>query len=300
MPTRPTSVSVTEPLSPALHRVKTVLFAPFDINKWFIIGFCAWLSSCGENGGGGGGGGGPGRSGRSGSGDSAREVLGKAWDYFLANAYWIVPVIVLVFLLCAGIWLLATWLNSRGKFMLLHCVALNCAEVKIPWAKYGTHANSLFWFQACLGVLSFFLIFPVLIAGVFVLLRAVVQETPLVEPFILLGLAVLWAIAIGITVAIIKKLLLDFVVPIMYLRTASVRAAWREFMDLGRENPGRIVLYLLFSLLLAMLIGMGILVLVLITCCIAGCLMAIPYIGAVLLLPVYVFKRAYPLCYLEQ
>jgi len=89
-------------------------------------------------------------------------------------------------------------------------------------------------------------------------------------------------------------------VPIMYLRTPSVRAAWREFTELGRENPGRIVIYLLFSVLLAMIIGMGILALVLITCCIAGCLMAIPYVGAVLLLPVYVFKRAYPLYYLEQ
>ena len=36
------------------------------------------------------------------------------------------------------------------------------------------------------------------------------------------------------------------------------------------------------------------------TCCIAGCLMAIPYIGAVLLLPVFVFRRAYSLYYMQQ
>jgi len=299
MPTRPSSVSVTEPLGPALERVKTVLFSPFDLSKWFVIGFCAWLSSCGESGGGGGGGGGPQRGG-SGSRADFRQGLEKAWDYFLDNLTWIIPVIVLIFLLCAAIWLLATWLNSRGKFMLLHCVALNRAEVAVPWTKYGEHAHSLFLFQACLGALSFFLIFPIVFGGGFVVMRAVMQDVSLVGPLIFLGLGVCWAIVIGLSVVIIKKLLVDFVVPIMYLRTPSVRAAWREFGGLIRENAGRIAVYLLFSLLIAMIIGMGILILVLLTCCIAGCLMAIPYVGSVLLLPVYVFKRAYPLVYLEQ
>ena len=34
-------ISVTEPVSPALERVKTMLFKPFDPGKWFVIGFCA-------------------------------------------------------------------------------------------------------------------------------------------------------------------------------------------------------------------------------------------------------------------
>jgi len=37
-------ISVTEPVSPALERVKTMLFKPFDLGKWFTIGFCAWLA----------------------------------------------------------------------------------------------------------------------------------------------------------------------------------------------------------------------------------------------------------------
>ena len=39
---------------------------------------------------------------------------------------------------------------------------------------------------------------------------------------------------------------------------------------------------------------------VLCTCCIAGCFLAIPYIGTVLLLPVLVFTRAYSLHFLAQ
>jgi hypothetical protein len=36
------------------------------------------------------------------------------------------------------------------------------------------------------------------------------------------------------------------------------------------------------------------------TCCIACCLMIIPYIGTVLLLPVFAFGRSYSLYYLAQ
>ena len=49
--TRPREISVAEPVSPALERVKLMLFQPFDLGKWFVIGFCAWLAFLGEGGG---------------------------------------------------------------------------------------------------------------------------------------------------------------------------------------------------------------------------------------------------------
>jgi hypothetical protein len=49
-----------------------------------------------------------------------------------------------------------------------------------------------------------------------------------------------------------------------------------------------------------MAIGIIVLLAILATCCIAGCLMLLPFIGTVLLLPVLVFKRAYSLYYLAQ
>ena len=50
---RPREISVVEPVSPALERVKQMLFKPFDLAKWITIGFCAWLAGLGESGGGG-------------------------------------------------------------------------------------------------------------------------------------------------------------------------------------------------------------------------------------------------------
>ena len=62
MTTRSTEISVTAPVGQALDWVKRMLFQPFDLGKWFVIGFCAWLAGLGESGtsfhGGGGSGGG--------------------------------------------------------------------------------------------------------------------------------------------------------------------------------------------------------------------------------------------------
>lgn len=302
MPVIPTAVSVIEPLTPAFKRIKTILFAPFDLKKWFIIGFCAWLSSCGETGGGTGGGGGSGRKSNSGSNvrEDIQHGLAQAKDYVLENLAWIIPVVILVMALGVALWLLALWLNSRGKFMLLHCVALNRAEIQIPWDKFAQHAHSLFLFRIVLGAAAFLIIAPLVTGSCAVLLVALANEGPIAGAIVVLVLGVLCAIAVGIGFAIIKKLLVDFVVPIMYLRTVSVLAAWREFRALASENLVRFLWYLLFSVLLSIMIHTAIFIVVIATCCTAGCVMAIPYIGTVLLLPVYVFSRSYSLYYFQQ
>ena len=55
-----------------------------------------------------------------------------------------------------------------------------------------------------------------------------------------------------------------------------------------------------FQIVLGMAIGIIVFGAMIITCCIAGCLMILPYIGTVLLLPVLVFKRSYSLYFLRQ
>ena len=112
--------------------------------------------------------------------------------------------------------------------------------------------------------------------------------------------ALLLVIALGIVFAVIRKLTLDFVVPIMFLRRRKCREGWRELRGLFPGNVGNFILYFLFQIVLAIVIGTMILIVVVATCCVAGCLMLLPYLGTVLLLPVHVFERAYSLYYLAQ
>jgi len=37
-------LSVTNAIGAALNRAGRMLFKPFELRKWFVLGFCAWLS----------------------------------------------------------------------------------------------------------------------------------------------------------------------------------------------------------------------------------------------------------------
>jgi len=298
MTTEPASVSVVTPLTPAIERVKILLFRPFDLGKWLIIGFCAWLACLGQSGGGGGGGG-RFHVGRR-EGREIRSAFHEAKEYVLGNLEWIIPLAVAIVVLIVVVWLLITWLSSRGHFMFLHCVAGNKAEVRVPWARYARHSNSLFLFRIGLGLVQLLLILPLVVAGIGLLGFLVTGDTPGVGTIIGLVALVLGAIGFSILFALIGKLMNDFVVPIMFLRTASAWRAWGQFLSLAGANMGRFLLYILFSLMLGLAIGILVFAVVILTCCCAGCLLALPYLGTVLYLPVLTFSRSYSLSYLAQ
>lgn len=104
----------------------------------------------------------------------------------------------------------------------------------------------------------------------------------------------------GLITGYIHRFLEDFIVPIMYKFGVSAVQAWGVFMGLLGPNFWRLVLYGLFYWVLGIGAGICVMVVVLLTCCIAGCLMAVPYLGAVVLLPVTVFFRSYSIEYLGQ
>ena len=299
----PREIGVTEPIEPAYERVKQMLFRPFNLAKWITIGFCAWLAGFGESGGGGGfngfNGGDHNFNGHNG-GEHIRQVCQQAKDYALENFYWIVPVAILAGLFLVAIWLVILWLSSRGKFMFLHCVALDRAEVEVPWRKFAGAANSVFRFRIGVGLTGMVVILPLLAFIAIIILRMVLRGEPDVAGVMsAIGLGLL-LILVSLVFALVHKFLLDFVVPIMFLRGGNCLAAWREFYGLLAANAGKFTVYILFQIVLAMAIGAIVVMAILVTCCIAGCLMLLPFVGTVLLLPVLVFKRAYPLYYLAQ
>lgn len=300
---RPQTVSVIDPITPAIDRVKLMLFQPFDIGKWFVIGFCAWLAYLGSGGGSGGGGGGPGGPGGNfpaGDEQEFRQAFDAAKEFVVTNAWWIVPVIVSLVILGIILWLVFTWLSSRGRFMFLHCVAGNKAEVRIPWAKFREHANSLFVFRIVLTLIGFIVIMVPVVFTVLLIIAMVSAGAPAAGPIIGVVLLVLCIIILSICFGLIDKFTMDFVVPIMFLQTTSIRAAWREFLTILSVNKARFFLYLLFQIVIGLAIGVIIMMGVCCTLCCLACILAIPYIGTVLMLPVLIFDRSYSLYYLQQ
>jgi len=298
-PEQPNKVSVIDPISPAVERVKTMLFKPFDLGKWFTIGFCAWLAYLGCGGGGGGGG----------HWNAPHEQRAKiaegvnsAKEYFLDNLCWIIPVAVIVAVLIIGISILIVWLNSRGKFMFLHCVAENKSEVKVPWHKFRKHGNSLFLFRVVLGLIGKAVVAVPVLGIILLIIMMVTKAAPVivfVPITIILGLIVF---VLAIVLSLVRKLTFDFVVPIMFLQTASCVAGWREFLTILSVNKARLALYILFQIVIAIAIGTIVFIGFCIGCCFccASLLLFIPYIGTVILLPIFIFKKSYTLYYLRQ
>jgi hypothetical protein len=296
----PSSLSVVEPVGKAFEWTLRVLFRPLDPGKWFTIGFCAWLAFFGESGGGfhvpGGGG-----HGRHGGGD-----LRAQWDEFhrflMANLYWIIPVVAAVMILSIALMVLFIWLSSRGKFMFLHCVAQDKAEVSWPWNHYGGSGNSLFRFRLVVALLTFVVILPFVCLAGFALIRLFMHSHSEFDLglFLLLVGSVLLIFLLAIVCWVVKRIIEDFLVPIMYQRGILWREGWSETAALISGNAGVFILYFLFRIVLGIAAGIVVLAVVLLTCCIAGCLMLIPYIGTVIMLPILVFYRAYSAFFLAQ
>ncbi len=152
------NVSVTAPLEQAFRRAKLITFQPFDVSKWFALGFTAWLATLGEGGMGfnfnynmsGGGappwGGGP----KQGPVNPFKPM----WDWITANwtlvallaAAGVAVMIVLGLLIC--------WLRSRAAFVFFDNLALNETAIVAPWKSYGWLGESLFWFWLGLGAVA--------------------------------------------------------------------------------------------------------------------------------------------------
>jgi hypothetical protein len=292
-------VSVTLPVSQAIERVKRVLFQPFDLGKWITIGFCAWLARLGQGA----------SSGyynynpdHHGSLKSLRGWMGQARDYVGHNLHWLLPLAAVLLLLGLVLWVLFIWLSSRGRFMFLHCVALDRAEVAIPWRKFDREANSLFRFRLVVGLIGLLAALPLLVVMAVVGWRMIERTEPnesALFALVMVGAALL-LVLFGIVFWVVGWLTRGFVVPIMFRRGGGCLAGWRVLLRLLASNLGHFILYFLFQIILELAIGVVILTAVLATCCILGCALAIPFLGTVLMLPIHVFRRSYSLYYLAQ
>src|SRR5260221_4951154 len=110
--------SCTGPLGAAYQRMKSAVFRPFDLGKWFAVGFASWIAGWGA-------GGGFNYSSRfpkvwnADSNSMLRNGFDSALEsvrQFLANPFWLVGLVAaIVFIVALGLVIL--WIISRGEFV---------------------------------------------------------------------------------------------------------------------------------------------------------------------------------------
>lgn len=286
------SVSCASAVRPAWEGMKRILFAPFDLAKWFALGVSAWLATLG---------GGGFNFRRITNASDMKHQMRSALDWAGMHLPLVLGVGFVVVAFSVALGLVLLWLRCRGKFMFLDNVLRDRAEVVAPWQTFAPQGNSLFKWCVVYGLVCAAIMAVLIAVSVWgVVIPCVVKRSFVMATMpVLVGIA-LAMVLFGVVAAYVGRFLEDFVAPLMYRDRVTATEAWRRFMPLLRSDFWSFILYGLFYMVLGLAAAVAVAGLVLITCCIAGCLLLIPYISAVVLLPATVFFRLYSLAFLAQ
>jgi hypothetical protein len=287
-PTR--KIEILAPFNQAIELTRLILFRPFDITKWLVIGFAAFLSGWLNSGGG-----------------SINPWSFRRWNTSNLQAptfqfrsvnmdhvglvfLTVVAVFVVVALVLLIVWL---WIVARGRFVFIDCLVRNRAAIAEPWREFREEGNRFFVFLIVLMLVSLLLaaLFGGLIFGLVVLWRTYqISNVPVL--FVLAPITVFAWVAF----AVVVNLITYFMPPVMYTRRCSPIDAARAILQLIFDDPTPFILFILFMIAL----WIGWIVLGCFVTCATCCLASLPYIGTVIVLPVPVFFRSFSLLFLRQ
>ncbi len=291
------------PLESAFATTRRILFKPFDFGKWLLLGFMAWIYQLRDLGI------------TPFQGQKVKTDFPRNWENphtILENLealiresleplsqklFWLVPLVGFIALVSMTLWVILTWLSSRGSFLFLNGVATNQTEIAGPWNEFVREGNSLFRFRLILSLGGFVLTLSLLVGAV--LLQMLSFGPNAASPWLTFGLLLTPTLLCAMGLWLIGSLTEDFVVPIQYLRRCGCRTAWGLLLGQMSRFPTAFLLYVLIQIPLSLVTALVVLVFAVITCC-GCCLLFVPYLSTVILLPVSVLHRAYPLHFLAQ
>ena len=187
-------------------------------------------------------------------------------------------------------------MSSRAKFIFLDNVVHNRAQIVEPWHRLRDLGSSLFLWRLAFAV----------VCGLMVLLLLILFLAPAATlsfsdalaglSFAAMFLGVLTLVLFGIAAAFVALLLEGFVIPIMYKFDLKATEAWRYFLPWLKTRPWPFILYGLLVLVLGICFAAVFVLLCALTCCIV----ALPYVGTVILLPIWVTYRLFSVEFLAQ
>jgi len=319
-------IFVTDAIAPAFNYMAKVLFKPFSFVKWLKLGLVAFLVSLGSGGAGGN---------FNFNFPSKQEIPSETVNQFSQIGQWIeshlalvIIIGILAFLLIMIILAILIYFSSRFSFVYLDSVVKNDVQIKQSYKDNKVNGWSYFLWRIIFALIALLVILLLIGVPTTILVLIGIKKGFTVSIILLLILTGLVFIGLIILLAVIGQFTTDFVLPIMYLRKLRILEAWKVLLALMRNNKGHFFLYLLMRIVL----GLASVMILIVPCCLVGCIFAPFYmlmVGLVLLAlkypliwiiivlcgliinlissfvyqtifsPVTVFFRVYPLIYLE-
>src|SRR5262249_14936531 len=290
--------SAPEAIGLAIEHVRTVLLRPFDMGRWVMLGFIAFLAYLGDSG--------YAYNVRNPFAKEGETVEGmrEAVTWMMEHRLATGVILFFAFFIILAIGVLIQWLSSRGTFVYIDCMATNRAELVRPWKQHRELADSyFFWrliFGLCTGFLSLVLVLPILIGFVTVLasgeeidpLKILFGSALVFVTFPLLTLIVLISVLVRVT-------LRELVAPVQYLKRIKCGEAFRIVLEMMRTSMGAFIVFYILKIVIAIVVALGIIIIGCATCCVGFCCIALPVIGQTILQPLFVFLRSFSLFFLQ-
>jgi len=299
----------------AWSKMEVILFRPFNFEKWLILACCVWfvnlfedysqsLSYIGNF-----------------QADQFKElrhsnIMNKIYiiindpnsftqslvglSFFTVSMIILFAIIVIVIVV-----IILLWLKSRFEFIFLNNLKYNIYKISIPWSYYKSLGNSCFAWIICYHIICF--IISSIVFVIFLLTMVSISNT--VDPSfqisaIILICTVVFFLIFTLIYIIISTLFKYFVITIMYKQEIKVLEAWRILIRMIKKSPGLFVKFLLVLLMYKMIATVIVLLVVICTCCILGCIFSVPiagkYIYSLIILPIFVFMRLFGIEFLAQ
>lgn len=279
-------IEIFKPFGEAFELMNKILFKPFDLKKWFVIGFAAFLSGhfagVGLNF--------PSPFGNFQSHRVTQEVIPTHLEQWKP---WLVAAVIVFALLFFALVIALTWLKARGNFIFTDCIVRNRGAIAGPWREYRKEGNSYFLFLLAVAFAVLLLAALVLasVAGLVWLKQGAGETASIAAIGLIVFLFVFW-----VSIIIFVSIATYFMVPVMYRRRYRAVEAFRDVTILITHNVGSFLLFCLFGIVLIL----AVLMIGAIVTCATCCLAALPYVGTVILLPVFVCLHAFGLVFLRQ
>lgn len=281
-------MQVGKALQSAIDRTRTMLFEPFDFERWLLFGIVAFLDVFLAGGG----------LTRSGANFSSQSQGGsqfppntdQAVEWLSQHAVQIILIAIPLFLIGLAIHIALMYVGCRGQVMFIRAVSMNGGQLGDHWNAVKRPAFSLFLFR--LVLIGVWLAF-ILIVSAFLLIAIGIQGGIQSGQALLLTLipfGVVFLIAV-FGLGLVQLMLRSFVVPIMWARDLPCMEAWRVFARIAGGNALPLIGFVAVKVVYSIGFGIATMFVGCLTCCIG----LLPVVHHTLFAPYYVFDRAFSL-----
>lgn len=268
-------VNFTEIISASYEWTATVLFRPFNVKKWLLLGFIALMAGALGGSGGGNGGGGS----HSYKEDKTQEVQAaettdtayatakdkSSEGYLSSNTKEeflsflrnlknpaMVPIVIITATILLIIFIVMSWLGSRFSFIFLEDVIKNDASIRVPFRENKIIGNSLFSFNILFMFMSMLLAGLIIFMCVSSLIKiGIFTKTSTIGFLKILGVClppILLFILLIIIAAIIYLIVNDFVLAVMLREKIKFLQAWEKTLAILGLNKVNFILYILIKI----------------------------------------------------